>query len=111
MEQGETSGEKLLDVFIEQLMKDKGWSDQDPERKARLKLELEEKAERAMGKGLLEAMSDQELDELNELVQNEATDAQLKQFFNKVQVNYAGTVADALVEFRQDILNDKFGKE
>lgn len=99
--------EKLLNVFVDQLIKDKGWEDRDPEEVLRLQFELETQAEEEIDQTLLDSLTDQQLIELDELTQNGASDEQLEQFFGKLKIDYSDVVQRALANFRQKVLNDE----
>lgn len=105
------SKERLLNAFVDQLIEDKGWGERDPEELLKLRLKLKTQADEAVEKGVLGALSDEQLDELGEMADRDAPDEEVSEFFKSLKINYVKVATDALSGFRQRVLNDEIEED
>lgn len=98
-----------MDQFIQQLLHDQGVSDSlDPAVREQLVHELTGRATDFVNRRLIDAMSDETVEQFNALLDDDSLDpAKAQQFVEANVPNKDQVVAAALVEFRALYLGDK----
>jgi hypothetical protein len=98
-----------MEQYIQQLLQEQGVpSDLDPEVRTELVGQVTMRVSNFVNQRLLDAMSDESVDEFNKLLDDDSFDqARAEAFVNEHVPNKDSVVANALVEFRQLYLGDK----
>jgi hypothetical protein len=98
-----------MDDYINQLMQMQGVTENvDPEVRAELFADLQQRAVDFMNRRLLDAMDDTTVDEFQKLLDSNPTDPAVVQKFIEERVPNRDQVAtDALIEFRNLFLGEK----
>lgn len=91
---------KLINVFVDKMMADKGVS--GAALKDRLKTELDERVEQAM----VRALPDEKLVELDGMLDSDVSDDEIEKFFKESGVNFVEVVERTMAEFRKSFLSD-----
>jgi len=89
---------KIINVFVDKMMADKGVEDEAL--REQLKVKLEEQIEQAM----IRALSDEKLVELDVMLDNGVSDEELEVFFDGAGVNYEQVVEQTMAAFRKAFL-------
>ncbi len=94
--------DNLLAAFIEQLLTKKGSKSSDPKELANqreaLRRELEEKVELAM----FEALSDEQLDEYEAMLDADASDEELEKFWDESGLDFGKVASEAMRKFAEE---------
>lgn len=101
---------KLINVFVDKMMADKGLDAMSAEEQAMLRKSLREKVEEQVEQAMLGALTDAQLLELERLMDAEASDEELDKFFDNSGADFDGAAEEALVEFRKAFLNSTVGE-
>lgn len=98
-----------MDEYIQQLLNDAGLPDSvDPEVRAQLVSDLQERAINLMNRRLIEAMSDEDIEAFNKLLDEQPNNAEaMQQFITDHVPNSQQVVTAAMLEFRALYLGTK----
>lgn len=96
--------EETIVAFVDQMLAEAQIAGMSPEEQTALKAQLEDGADDVVEMALIEALPDEKLIELNELLDNNAPDEDLDGFFASAGVDFAEVVGNALLKYRQDFL-------
>lgn len=96
-----------LTEFVQQLLTDQGFAHPDPEVRAQLEADLTDSAIRLVNRRLIDAMSEQDVERFNALLDRDPSPQTVQQFIEQHVPNREQVTALALVEFRQLYLGDK----
>lgn len=91
---------KIINVFVDKMMSDKGVNDETL--KEQLKAKLDEQIEQAM----IRALPDEKLVELEAMLDRDASDDEIEKFFDESGVDFQVAVEDTMAAFRAAFLNN-----
>lgn len=95
---------QVMNAVIDQMIADKGLDlagEELENLRNALRAEMQERIERDM----LDALSDEELARLNELIDKEASEEEMDEFFRGLKVNFDEVVKESMVRFRKEYLS------
>lgn len=95
---------QIATVFVDKILAEKGLTDLSPEQQVRLREQLKAKLDEQVDQAMLRALSDEQLDELEKLIDDGASDEQIDDFFNRTNVDFTAAVQETMVEFRKAFL-------
>lgn len=94
--------DNLLTAFVEQVLEKRGIKSSDPKELANqrenVRRELEEKVELAM----FEALSDEQLDQYEKMLDEDASDEDLDRFWEKSGLDFETVAATAIKQFVEE---------
>lgn len=90
----------MLEDFVEDLLVEKGLTDLDPDVRFALIAELVDKANQLINRRLFEAMNEDQLKALNQMVEAKPDQAMVDKFIEENVPNKVQITAQALNEFR-----------
>lgn len=96
---GQLTKGKVINVFVDKMMADKGVND------AGLKEQLETKLEEQIEQAMIRALPDEKLTELEGMLDREASDEEIEAFFEGAGVDFQGAVEQTMAAFREAFLN------
>lgn len=103
--EGKTDDE-MLDMFVDQLVKDKNLSISDPDVLAELKKDLRERLINIINQNIIDNLPDSKLNELDQLLDSENVSADaINQIVEDSAVNVADIVEKTMLAFRDVYLN------
>lgn len=94
----------LYDVFIHQLVVDKGLDAEDRAQSGKISYELKTKLDEQLQKAMINALPDRQLEALGQLMDREASDDEIEKFFSAVAVDYPAVIQAEMVKFREEYL-------
>ncbi len=100
------SRNKLLSLYIDQLMAHKGVGNLNLDEQKQLKAKLEQKLDYSIQEAMIDALSTEKLEELDRRLDEGMTDEELELFFeyNSPEVEMQSVLADVLENFRDEYL-------
>lgn len=102
---GKTDDE-MLDMFVDQLIKDKNLSISDPDVLAELKKDLRERLINIINQNIIDNLPDSKLNELDQLLDSENVTADaINQIVEDSAINIADIVEKTMLAFRDVYLN------
>lgn len=101
---------KLINVFVDKMMADKGLDAMGAEEQQGLRKSLRAKVEEQVERAMLSALTDAQLVELERMMDEGASDAELDKFFDESGADFDGAVHEAMTEFRKAFLNSTVGE-
>lgn len=101
------SRNKLLSLFIDQLMAHKGVGNLNLDEQRQLKAKLEQRLDYSIQEAMIDALSDEKLAELDKRLDEGMTDEELELFFeyNSPEVEMKSVLAEVLENFREEYLS------
>ena len=95
--------EQMLDILLDKILEGSEEQELSLGDRAEMRLKLEQQIE----DGMIQALSDEQLEELERLVDAEASDEEIDQFFADSGVDFDEVAAQAVEDFRREL----FGAE
>ena len=89
---------KVINTFVSKMMADKGVED------AALKEQLESKLEEQIEQAMIRMLPDEKLVELEGMLDREASDEEIEQFFDGSGVNFEQVAQQTMAAFRSALL-------
>lgn len=101
------SRNKLLSLYVDQLMAHKGVGSLNLDEQKQLKAKLEQKLDYSIQEAMIDALSNEKLEELDRRLDEGMTDEELELFFeyNSPEVEMKSVLADVLEKFSEDYLS------
>lgn len=96
--------EQVFEAFIHKMIVDKGLAETDRQQNGKIQRELSMQLDEAIQKAVINALSDEQLQKLSGMLDNDIGDAELESFFDNSGIDYRETVGRAMREFREDYL-------
>lgn len=93
--------EQMLDILLDKMLEGSGEQGLSLSDRAEMRLKLEQRIE----DGMIQALSDEQLEELERLVDAEASDEEIDQFFADSGVDFDEAAAQAVEDFRQELFD------
>lgn len=97
---------ETISAFANRIAEDAQLDGMTPEQKASLQQQIRDGADAVVESALIDALSDEQLIELNELLDNNAADDELDAFFASAGVDFGRVAGEALVSYRHDVLTN-----
>lgn len=97
---------QIMNAVIDQMIAEKGLVLADEELE-NLRIALRAKMQEKIEEDMLNALSDTELLKLNELVERNASDEELDEFFQGLTIDFGEVAKRSMAKFREDYLNGK----
>lgn len=107
MPENKLNDEKVLRMFVDRLIADKGGDTLDAKQKEILQKELFEELDERIQQAMIRALTDAKLVELEKLLDEDAPDEEIESFFKGAGVDFDPAIRKALDEFRTDYFKDK----
>lgn len=101
---------RIINTFVDKMMVDKDLGAMGAEERDALRKNLRQKAEEQIEQAMLAALPDKKLLELEQLVDTDASDDVLDDFFANCGVDFTKAAEQAMVEFRKAFLNSAVGE-
>lgn len=95
---------QVITMFVNKMMADKGIQGMTPEEEAALKEQLGMKLEEQIEQAMIRGLSDEKLDELEGLLERDATDEELEKFFDASGVDFQAVTEQTMMAFRKAYL-------
>lgn len=99
--------EKVLAMFVDRLIADKGGDTLDEKQKETLRGELREELDERMQRAMIKALPDEKLMKLEELLDADAPDEEIESFFANAGVSFDAPLRKAMSDFRDDYFTGK----
>lgn len=107
MPENKLNDEKVLRMFVDRLIADKGGDTLDAKQKETLQNELFEELDERIQQAMIRALPDAKLMELEGLLDADAPDEKIESFFKDAGVEFDPAIRKAMDEFRTDYFKDK----
>lgn len=100
------SEDEMLDLFVEKLVIDKGFSDLDQETKSRFASELKESLIARINEAIVSALPDEKLAELDEMFESgDVTAEKVNELVERSGVDMSDPIQKTMLEFREAYLS------
>lgn len=99
--------EKVLRMFVDRLIADKGGDTLDAKQKEILQKELFEELDERIQQAMIRTLTDAKLVELEKLLDEDAPDEEIESFFKRADADFDPAIRKAMDEFRTDYFKDK----
>lgn len=100
--------ERLLAAYINRLLIDKGELATDTKTQAKQREQLKRQINDAMEMAMVQALSDDQLEEFDRRLDDGMTDAEMEEFLEGTGVDFVEATKKALIEFRAKYLNESY---
>jgi len=107
MPENKLNDEKVLAMFVDRLIADKGGDTLDAKQKETLQRELLEELDERIQQAMIRALPDAKLMELEKLLDEDAPDEEIEGFFKGADADFDPAIRKAMDEFRTDYFKDK----
>lgn len=107
MPENKLNDEKVLRMFVDRLIADKGGDTFDVKQKETLEAELMEELDGRIQQAMIRALTDAKLMELEKLLDADAPDEEIEKFFENAGVDFDPAIRKAMDAFRTDYFKDK----
>lgn len=107
MPENKLNDEKVLAMFVDRLIADKGGDTLDAKQKETLQKELLEELDERIQQAMIRALPDAKLMELEKLLDEDAPDEEIEGFFKGADADFDPAIRKAMDEFRTDYFKDK----
>ena len=107
MPENKLNDEKVLQMFVDRLIADKGGDTLDAKQKETLQKELLEELDERIQQAMIRALPDAKLMELEGLLDANVSDEKIESFFKEAGVEFDPAIRKAMDEFRTDYFKDK----
>lgn len=107
MPENKLNDEKVLAMFVDRLIADKGGDTLDAKQKETLQRELLEELDERIQQAMIRALPDAKLMELEKLLDEDALDEEIEGFFKGADADFDPAIRKAMDEFRTDYFKDK----
>lgn len=107
MPENKLNDEKVLAMFVDRLIADKGGDTLDAKQKETLQKELLEELDERIQQAMIRALPDAKLMELEKLLDEDAPDEEIESFFKGADADFDPAIRKAMDEFRTDYFKDK----
>lgn len=104
-QKGMFSSQKVLATYVDDMITEKMGENLDQKARGELRRKLLEELDQAFQRGMIEALPDAQLVELNEKLDQDASEAELEKVFVDAQVNYDAVMLKVLKAFRAEYLS------
>ena len=98
------SSQRVLTTYVDDMITAKMGSDIDQRKREELRRELLEQLEDMIQRGVVEALSDAKLMELDQLLERDASDEEVERFFETSGVDYQEMALEKAKQFRDQYL-------
>lgn len=96
-----------LDAYASQMLQEKGALTDDEQQNAAKLNQLRTQLDEVIDRAVIDALPEEKLPELEELLNRDASDAEIDKFFVNSGADFEGATKAALERFRLDYLNGK----
>lgn len=96
-----------LDAYIFRMLREKGAITDDDRQNGRLQQEMQVRINDVIDKAMMDALPEDQLPKLGELLDRDASDAEIEEFFANSGADFEGTVQNAIEQFKADYLAGK----
>lgn len=107
MPENKLDDEKVLRMFVDKLIADKGGDTLDAKQKETLQGELFEELDSRVQKAMIRALPDEKLVELDKLLDADASDEEIGAIFGNSGVDFGPAVRKVMSDFRNDYFTGK----
>lgn len=104
MPESKPNQEEILSAFVIKMIQDKGLGEMSDEERSRLRMNLQDKLQEQIEQALIGMLSDEQLAELDEKLDNGATDEEVEAFFLATGADANKAMTDAMKAFREAFL-------
>ena len=102
---------QLLTAFIHKLLAEKGLTNLAPAERVTMVQSLKSELDDWIDRAMLASLSDEELNQLEELMKSGADDAVIGEFFANCSIDYTKAMQQAMMAFREEFLAAKEGEQ
>ncbi len=104
----EADAERAIDIFVSNMITDKGLDALSPDMRERLHQQLREKLDEQIEQAAIRMLSDAELLKLEKMMDDDNTsDSQIEAFFDNAGVDYGVAAEQAMLAFREAFLREE----
>ncbi len=107
MPENKLNDEKVLQMFVDRLIADKGGDTLDAKQKETLQGELMAELDERMQQAMIRALPDAKLMELEKMLDADASDEEIESFFMSAGVDFDPEIRKVFEAFRTDYFKDK----
>ncbi len=100
------SEEQTYEVFIQKILNEKGLQNKNQQEISKVREALRKQLDEVIQRAIVESLTDEQLDRLDQLLEAEAPDSEIETFFDQANIDYAAVANKALQRFRADFLAD-----
>lgn len=98
--------EQVLEAFVRQMVADKGLLEEDQKQNGKIQQELMAQLDEVMDRSLIDALPEEKLAELDQMLDAGATDDEITNFFDTAGVDFEAAMRGAMEEFRKQYLEE-----